>query len=131
MTDETPTPETNRAPIPGVQLTVPIEDFEYANINAALSGFKSVSCYAISQRLTELKNQALSNEDQRLATVLNFIEMLTTFHFESGSKGEPFKAHIMMEGRRTLIPSDILPEQNNIIAIVAPSLQNAGLRARL
>ncbi len=52
-------------------------------------------------------------------------------YFVPNDRVEPFTPMTQFGSNRTLVPSDLHPEQIAVISDVAPGIKNPGLRARL
>lgn len=132
--DERVTPEPaapqegeTQAPTPGVDFVVELDQLRGIDIDALLSGSNSVDCHDINRLLSDLANSA-EPEDQ---PPLQLLAGLTNYHVEPDHRTEPFRPMFIFGDRRSLVPGDLLPEQIDVLAELAPEITNAGLRARL
>lgn len=69
--------------------------------------------------------------DARAARVYRLLAAVTQIHFKPNDKAEPYSPMFVMEGRRSLMPSDLRGVQSEVFAAIAPGIVNPGLRARL
>ena len=117
--------EQNR--IPGVDFVVSEEAIQRADINALLSDLTSVDCHDINEAL----RRRVDGESPDVASPLDLMITLTSYHSDPDHPTEPFKPRFQFEDRRGLIPSDMLEEQVDVLANVASGIRNAGLRGRI
>ena len=117
--------ERNR--IPGVEFVVSEEAIQRADINALLSDMNSVDCHDINKAF----RLRVDGDSPDVASSLNLMIALTSYHCDPAHPTEPFKPMFQIEDRRGLIPSDMLEEQVDVLANVASSIRNAGLRGRI
>ena len=116
-----------QAATPGVDFVVKKAQLEKIDINSMLSDTMSVDCLDLNRIISEQINGAKVELRQPLQLLCG----LTNYHVEPGHPSIPFKPMISMKGGRTLVPTDFLPEQIDVLAELAPSVLNAGLRARM
>lgn len=79
-------------------------------------------------RSSNRKDMGLSDEDQKIYTLISSILEINA-RFDDPA--EPYGPMFVMNGRRSMIPSDIGREQAIELAKAAPSFTNAGIRARI
>ena len=92
-----------------------------------LSDTVSVDCLDLNRIISEQINSARAD----LRHPLQLLHGLTNYHVEPGHRTNPFKPMMSMNDSRTLIPTDLLPAQIDVLAELVPSVPNAGLRARM
>lgn len=115
------------------QPVVPVTAGEFAavDIEAPIRGSKSVHCMDFSK----LYNAAASESEKRGHTsevrVFSLLNNITYIHFKPEDQSEPFGPVFESRGWRNMIPSDLQGDQSTAIAVIVPSIRNAGLRARL
>ena len=116
-----------QAPTPGVDFVVTKAQLEEIDLNSMLSDTVSVDCLDLNRIISE----QISSTKADLRQPLQLLYGLTNYHVEPGHRTNPFKPMISMSDSRTLVPTDLLPEQIDVLAELAPSVPNAGLRARM
>lgn len=116
-----------QAPTPGVDFVVALDRLRDIDINSLLSVSNSVDCHDINQLFSDMANSA-EPENQ---SALQLLAGLTNYHVEPDHRIEPFRPMFIFGDRRSLVPGDLLPEQIDVLAELAPEITNAGLRARL
>ena len=116
-----------KALVPGVDFVVKKVQLERINLNFKLSGTECVDCHDLHRIISENIKHAKTESQQPLQLLAG----LTNYHVEPDHRTEPFKPMLIMYDRRSLIPSDFLPEQISILAEFAPKVTNSGLRARI
>lgn len=124
---EQDTVEPARTTNAGVDFIVPAEAILDCGFNAALNEVASVACFDINQRLIE--THAAAGPDHQPAFAL--LAALTNYHFDPDNRTEPFRPMMVIGGRRSLVPTDLMPEQITELCQVAPNVMNLGLRARI
>ncbi len=122
MSEQTPEQE-----IPGVTFVVSLAEMMAIDVNDALIDERSIDCHDLNRKLAEIAEKR--PDDHRAA--FRLLQSVTNYHTEPDNAGEPFKPMMVMEGRRSLVPSDLLTDQIGILAELAPTIENVGLKARL
>ena len=115
------------------QSAVPVtaEEFATVDIEAPISGSKSVHCRVLSQLYNTAAFEAEESGHNSEVRVFNLLNNITYIHFKPEDRSEPFGPAFKDGGRPGMIPSDLQGDQSTAIAGIVPSIQNAGLRARL
>jgi len=126
-TSETSETEEARPPVPGVDFVVHLDRLLGIDIDTLLSPMKSVDCHDISRLFSDLA----SNADPNDQPTLQLLAGLTDYHFVPDHRTEPFRPKFIFGDRRSLVPSDLLSDQIDVLAGIALEIDNAGLRARL
>ena len=75
--------------------------------------------------------EAAERGDKSAAAVYSFLGVLVSFYPDFGDKLYPFRPMWTMEGRRSLIPEDLLPIDLTSMRAIAERVQDPALRARL
>ncbi|MGZ8369879.1 MAG: DUF7380 domain-containing protein [Caulobacteraceae bacterium] len=109
---------------------VPATAFLAADIEGHLSAQAVVDAGAFQSIFNRAAEEA-REEGSDAASVFSLLAGICSFHFKPDEQGEPFGPMIVMDGRRSPIPSDFAGDQNAEIAKVAKSITNHALRARL
>lgn len=133
MTDQSSATDEDtaqRQPTPGVDFVVSIQDIEAADINTALSQLQSLDCFDFHRCFNEARENAVQAGDDASSHAYALFSGLSYYHFVEDSRTEPFRPMMIDGDRRTLIPSDLLPEQIEVLARIAGQIENPGLRAR-
>ena len=113
--------------IPGVHYVVPEISLQRTELNALLSDMISVDCHDINNKLKDVVDELKSEE----ASAIHLMIGITSYHVDPDNRTEPFKPMFVMQGRRSLTPSDLMDEQIDALSEITPQIANAGLRARL
>ena len=116
-----------RVPTPGVDFVVDKAQLDKIEINSLLSSSASVDCHDLSRMFSE----RISKTEAEIHPPLLLLAGLANYHVEPNHRTEPFKPMMIFGDRRSLVPSDLLPEQIDVFAEIAPIISNAGLRARM
>ena len=120
-------PKNRQAPTPGVDFVVQKAQLDEVDLDSMLSDTTSVDCIDLHQIIVN----RMSGTKAELRQSLQLLSGLTDYHVEPDHLTEPFKPMFTMNGCRTFVPSDFLAEQIDVLAEFAPSIPNAGLRARM
>ena len=76
-------------------------------------------------------SESEKNGDQRKESVYRLLGDMTSFHMKSDTSKEPFGPMVIMNGKRSAIPSDLTEEQLGIFLGFLPEIEDAELRARI
>lgn len=113
--------------IPGVDFVVATADFEQVAINEFFRDFKGIGCHDLNKRLAEFATDSSGAQP----AAIRLLQAITNYHFDPDHRSEPFKPMWQMEGKRSLVPTDMKQEQIEVISELARGVVNHGLRARL
>lgn len=116
-----------RQPIPGIDYVVTRDQLDLVDVNSALAAVASVECFDVNRCMIDLDGE---RPEEQLAAI-RLLSGLTSYHFVPDHPTEPFKPMWTMGDRRSLVPTDLLQEQIDVIAEFAPTVTHLGLRARL
>lgn len=122
--------ETNseeRHPTPGIDYVVTREQLDLVDVNQTLAAVASVECFEINRFIADLD----SKRPEEQWPAIRLLSCLTSYHFVPDHPTEPFKPMWTMGDRRSLVPTDLVQEQIDVVADFAPSVTHLGLRARL
>lgn len=114
-------------PTPGIDYIVTREQLDLLDLNRTLAEVASVECFDVNRCVTDLDGE---RPEEQLAGI-RLLSGLTSYHFVPDHPTEPFKPMWTMDDRRSLVPTDLLQEQIDVIAEFAPTVNHLGLRARL
>ncbi|BCH19942.1 DUF7380 domain-containing protein [Mesorhizobium sp. L-2-11] len=133
-TDQPIQPEEQEAadgnPAPGVTFVVPIKIFRLESVTTAIGDPNEVDIQGTHTRLAEAATAAREAGDPA-ADALQVLSGIASYHFVPESRVEPFQPMAMFDGRRTLIPGDLLSEQIEVLAAFSPDIPCPALRARV
>ena len=113
--------------IPGVTFVVSLDELKALNINASLNEVGSIDCLDLSRRFAQL----VGERPDAQSPALRLMDGICQYHLDPDIAGEPFKPKVVLEDRRNTVPGDLCADQIEVIAQLAPAIQNVGLRARL
>ncbi|MGP3725266.1 DUF7380 domain-containing protein [Cereibacter sphaeroides] len=113
--------------LPGIDYVVTREQLDLVDVNRTLAAVTSVECGDVNRCITALDGE---RPEEQLAAI-RLLSGLTSYHFVPDHPTEPFKPMWTMGERRSLLPTDLLQEQVDVIAEFAPTVTHLGLRARL
>lgn len=119
--------DREQQPIPGIDYVVTRAQLELVDVNQALMALTSVECHEVKEHMTKLEGD---RPEEQLAAI-RLLFGLASYHLVPDHPIAPFKPMFTMGDRRSLVPSDLQPEQINVLAEFAPTVLHLGLRARL
>ena len=112
----------------GIDHIVTLDELEQFDINSLLKEFKSVDPRSINWHFTNLIEQNFVEKSD----ALDLLRGLISFSLALDDPDDPFKpVFVGSDGTRTLVPLDFKKEQIDVIAKLARTVDNPGLRARL
>ncbi len=119
-------------PLAGDAATVvTVENFESIDLNAALDGVTTVEGYTFFSPLFKAADDADARGEQGAAYAYRLLATLAAFCFRVQDPATIFAPMVRGLVGRTTTASDISSEQNQVLAVVAPSLSHPALRARV
>ena len=106
-----------------------LQDFQDSSLTSFLQNYEGADSYEFEDAL---RSHASSVEpDTPDARVFAFVANLMSCHMRVDDPAEPFGPKIIMDGQRTMIPSDIRGEHSDVIAAILPTIPHPSVRARL
>ena len=87
--------------------------------------------HAVEARLYAVAKEAREAGDDARADTLELLAGIMTIAVRPDDENNPFGPKIVLEGRRSMIPDDIVGEQSAIIANLVGTLPNVHLRAKI
>ena len=113
--------------IPGVTFVVSLDELKALKIDAALNEFGSIDCFDLSRRFAQLYRER--SDAQKPA--LRLLYSICKYQMVPDNGDEPFKPEEVGGNFRSCVLSDLCADQIEVIAQLAPAIENVGLRARL
>lgn len=106
-------------------------DFEAIDCEAPLGDSPKVYCQSLGSLYQKAAEAAGKDGNAKAERVFRLLAAVSQMHFKPHDRAEPYGPLFVMDGRRSVIPDDLRGEQSAVFAIIAPTVKNAGLRARL
>jgi len=119
------------AQTPGVDFVVPFESFLKEAVLAAVAASKIADSNYVYGRIEAAFANAKNTKDAESEKALGVLIQIAGYHFEPGDRAEPFGPLMVMGGRRSPIPSDLLGDQVEILSRFAANVAHPAFRARL
>lgn len=110
---------------------ITVEDITAVNCEAPIATSRKVYCRCLGSLYQKAAQEAEAAGDERRAKVYHLLAAVTQIHFKPNYKAEPYGPMLVMDGRRSMIPSDLRGAQSDVFAAIAHGIVNPGLRARL
>lgn len=102
-----------------VDLEVPIKDVPSRYCEHYVSAFNTAA------------KEAADRGEEPAAAVYSFLGVLVSFYPDFGDKLHPYRPMWQMEGRRSLIPEDLQPDDLLALRAIAERVHDPALRARI
>lgn len=99
------------------------------HIEPLINGCEEKECHAYWSATRNIAKDQITDEAQK--DVLLLFDAVVSFMLSPSSPGEPFKPILIMEGRRSPIPSDLKPEHRDYLQEILPAIADAEMRARI
>lgn len=115
------------SPAPDYTL-VTVADIFAIDFEEPIRGIDTADSHTLSGKFSAAAAAANSAEKARL---FRFLSSLTGFHFTPESPSEPFGPMSVMDGRRSLIPSDFGGPLNSVLCEALKKASHPALRARV
>lgn len=110
---------------------VTAEMIEKTNLGAVLAAVADRDDYAVQTQLRASGKVATEAGDVDRADALELFASIMSIAIRPDDEANPFTAKIVMDGRRSMIPDDIVGEQSAILAEIVETLPNPHLRAKV
>lgn len=102
-----------------------------ADLGAVLAAVADQDDYAVEKQLRASEKDATEAGDVDRADALELFASIMFIAVRPDDEANPFTAKLVVDGRRSMIPDDIVGEQSAILAEIVETLPNPHLRARV
>lgn len=106
-----------------------VDDFIRINPSSILAISNSLDFHTLERALQEAAHAAEEADDLSAVRAYKVLAVICSYHFNP-DRADAFTPQIIMDGRRTLIPSDYLGEQQETLITIADQIDHPLLRAR-
>ncbi|UVK39943.1 DUF4209 domain-containing protein [Mesorhizobium sp. AR10] len=117
--------------IPGVTFVVSLDAFQREAVKNAIAATAVVDSSDIYARIREAIAAVKAAGDADSEQALEVLGQIANYHFEPNDRAEPFRPMAIMDGRRSLIPTDLLSDQIGVLVKLVPEIGHHALRARV
>ncbi|SEI40983.1 hypothetical protein SAMN04244572_00104 [Azotobacter beijerinckii] len=107
-----------------------LDDFAHINPASVLAMSNSLHFHTLEMVFQEAAHAAKEAGDDSAVRAYNVLAVICSYHFNP-DRSDAFTPQIIMGGRRSLIPSDYLGEQQVILTEIAEQVDHPLLRARI
>lgn len=107
-----------------------LDDFAHINPASIMAMSNSLHFHTLEQAFRDAAQTAENAGDAAAFRAFNVLAVVCSYHFNP-SRPDTFSPQIIFEGKRTLIPSDYLGEQQGILVQIAEQIDHPLLRARI
>ena len=101
------------------------------DIDSPLLNVKTPTCEYYSEAYGQVAKEAEEKTETQKAAIYRFLQVIVGFHPSFDTPSQPFVPMWQMEGKRSLIPSDLSAADIEVVGALAKQTANAALRARL
>ena len=101
------------------------------DIDSPLSKVKTPTCEYYSEAYGQVAKEAEEKAETQKAAVYRFLQVIVGFHPSFDTPSQPFVPWWQMEGKRSLIPSDLSAADIEVVRALSKQTADAALRARL
>lgn len=101
------------------------------DIDSPLSKAKIPTCEYYPESYGQVAKAAEEKGETQKAAVYGFLQIIVGFHPSFDTPGQPFVPMWQIEGKRSLIPSDLTTADIEVVRALAKQTADAALRARL
>jgi hypothetical protein len=108
-----------------------VENFDSLPLETPLEGLKTLVCEYYTTAFGGAAKAAEDAGDIQLAAVYRFLNVLSSFYLAFGDPAKPYRPMWIMEDKRSLMPSDLLPSDYGAIKELAKLVKDSSLRARI
>lgn len=123
--------ESEGETIPGVGFVVPLDQFRRKPVMSATVGTNVADSHDAHSQIQRAIGEVDAEGDSASGQALNVLGQLSGYHFKPDDRIEPYGPFMVMDGRRSSIPTDLLTDQVTILAQLAPDITHPALRARI
>ena len=110
---------------------VTLEEFQATDPEAPIRDLNYVDCLELASAYEASLKVAGCASDATACRVYMLLHDLCWFSFKPSDRAEPFGPMLVIDGKRSPIPSDYRGEQNEVLAALASGINSPALRARL
>lgn len=107
-----------------------IDDLEHINPSSILVMTNSLHFHTLEQVFQEATQSAKASGDAAAVRAYSVLAVICSYHFNS-NRTDAFSPQMIMDGRRSLIPSDYIGEQQDALTYIAELIDHPLLRARI
>ena len=122
-------PEDSQSPEPSIRVSA--NEFAALDVEAPIRGARNVDCWTLKRLYHAAASKAENSGDELAVRVFGLLCDIAGIHLKPEDRAEPYGPQFVVEGRRSMIPSDVRGEQSTAVAELVPAIRNPGLRARL
>ena len=112
-------------------VTVSRDDIPAVGVEAPIRDSNKVDCWSLGSLYAAAASEEHESGNATAARVFGLLSAIANIHLKPGDQSEAYGPQFVMDGQRSMIPADLRGDQSTVIAELAPTIQNPGLRARL
>jgi hypothetical protein len=107
------------------------EELAAVDFDGILENPAAIDVYDHSARFNRAAEAAQQSNDLTRFRAFKLMGAICSMALDADNGVEPYRARLIIEGKRSLIPSDLSPEEIEALAAVAETIRSDALRARV
>ena len=107
-----------------------VDDFKHINLSSILAMTNTLHFHTLQDVFQRAAQAAKESEDTAAARAYSVLAVICSYHFNP-NRTDAFSPQMVMDGRRSLIPSDYIGEQQGVLTQVTEHIDHPLLRARI
>lgn len=107
-----------------------IDDFEHINPSSILAMSNTLHFHTLQEVFQQATQAAKESGDPAAVRAYSVLAVICSYHFNP-NRTDAFSPQMIMDGRRSLVPSDYIGEQLDALTHVAEHIDHPLLRARI
>ena len=107
-----------------------LDDFAHINTSSILTMSNSLHFHTLERTFQEAAQAAKENGDDAAVRAHSVLAVICSYHFNP-DRPDTFTPQLIMDGQRTLIPSDFLGKQQEVLVDIVDQFDHPLLRARI
>lgn len=108
-----------------------IETAKMADFEKPLGSSTSPSCDFYTHAYSKAASEAENGGQKEESLLFRFLSVICSFHATFGNREQPYGPMYVMEGRRSIIPEDLTPNDIDVVRILLERSTDPALKARL
>lgn len=107
-----------------------LDDFEHIDPSSILALSNSLHFHTLERTFLKASQEAEAREDGAAVRAYKVLAVICSYHFNP-DRPDTFTPQLIMDGQRTLIPSDFVGEQQEVLVDIVEKFDHPLLRARI
>lgn len=108
-----------------------LDDLTNADLEAPLGEVRARVCEFYTIAFGKAAKAAKESGLDQVGEIYHFLNVLSSFYQAFGDTTKPYRPMMIMDGKRSLLPEDLVPTDYTVVRCLAERLTDPSLRARL